>query len=351
LENLSMEAIGWLWPVVNDNDQLNAIRLFVNNHVVETAGAANFTTTYNDQTYLLLSSDRRTDAILLESLIKDDPQHDLIPKLVNGLLAHRTKGRWENTQENTFALLALDRYFQTYENQTPDFVASIWLGNTYTGSNQFIGRTTDLYETLIPMNYVLSETAAGEGVQDLILSKHGTGRLYYRLGLQYAPTDLDLDPLDMGFVIERLYEGLDNPEDVYQDTNGVWHIKAGTRVQVKIKMMTDNRRYHVALVDPLPAGLEIDNPALAVSESLPPQDPSSPDYRYGWWWGRWYEHQNMRDDRAEAFTSLLWEGVYEYTYITRATTPGTFIVPPTKAEEMYSPEVFGRSGSDLVIVE
>jgi uncharacterized protein YfaS (alpha-2-macroglobulin family) len=59
----------------------------------------------------------------------------------------------------------------------------------------------------------------------------------------------------------------------------------------------------------------------------------------------------MRDDRAEAFASLLWDGVYEYTYVTRATTPGTFIVPPTRAEEMYSPEVFGRSGSDVVIIK
>jgi uncharacterized protein YfaS (alpha-2-macroglobulin family) len=351
LDKLSMEAIGWLWTVVDDNTQLDAIRLFVNNHVVETAGAANFTTAYTDQTYLLLSSDRRTDAILLDALIEDDPQSDLIPKVVNGLLAHRTKGRWDNTQENVFVLLTLDRYFNTYEWQTPDFVARIWLGNTYAGSDEFRGRTTDIYETLIPMNYVLTETSAGGGTQDLILSKDGPGRLYYRLGLQYAPTDLNLDPLEMGFVVQRRYESLDDPKDVSQDSDGIWHIKAGTRVQVTITMEADNRRYHVALVDPLPAGLEIINPALAVSENIP-QDPTSPDYHYGWWWwGTWYEHQNMRDDHAEAFTSLLWEGVYEYTYNTRATTPGTFIVPPAKAEEMYSPEVFGRSGSDWVIVE
>jgi uncharacterized protein YfaS (alpha-2-macroglobulin family) len=155
----------------------------------------------------------------------------------------------------------------------------------------------------------------------------------------------------MGFVVQRVYEGVDNPDDVKQDENGVWHIKAGARVRVKITMVADNRRYHVALVDPLPAGLEIINPELAVSQSVP-QDTTSPDYKYGWWWwGPWFEHQNLRDNRAEAFTSLLWDGVYEYTYVARATTPGTFIVPPTKAEEMYSPEVFGRSGSDTVIVE
>jgi len=121
-------------------------------------------------------------------------------------------------------------------------------------------------------------------------------------------------------------------------------------VRVQINMVATNRRYHVALVDPLPAGLEAINPALAVAESVP-QDPNDPAGRSSWWWGPWYQHQNLRDERAEAFTTLLWEGVYNYSYVARATTPGSFVVPPAKAEEMYSPEVFGRSGTDRVIVE
>ncbi len=354
-EGLSLDAIGWLWAVMQDDPdstaEVDAIRLYVNNRVVETAGAANFTISYDDQSYLLLSSDRRTDAILLDALMGDNPDSDLIPKLVNGLLAHRTRGRWGNTQENVFVLLALDRYFNTYEAQEPDFVARIWLGESYAGAHEYQGYTTERHETQIPMAYLTDEALGGGVLQDLIISKEGAGRLYYRLGLSYAPTDLNLDPLDMGFVITRQYEAVDDPEDVYRDEDGVWHIKAGARVRVRLTMVADNRRYHVALVDPLPAGLEIVNPALAVSGSVP-QDPDSADYRYGWWWwGTWYDHQNMRDERAEAFTPLLWDGVYEYTYITRATTPGAFIVPPAKAEEMYSPEVFGRSASDWVIVE
>ena len=355
LEELSLDTIGWLWPVLQDapgaGDQLEAIRRHVNNRVVETPGAANFTIAYDEQTYLLLSSDRRTDAILLDALIDDNPNSDLIPKLVNGLLAHREKGRWSNTQENVFVLLALDRYFNTFESQTPDFVARIWLGDTYAGDHQYQGRTTERHETVIPMNYLVDQSLGGGETQDLILSKEGAGRLYYRLGLRYAPTNLELAPLDMGFVVQRSYEGLDQTDDVTQDQDGVWHIKAGARVRVRLTMVADNRRYHVALVDPLPAGLEIVNPSLEVSGGIP-QDPNAPDYRYGWWWwGPWYEHQNLRDERAEAFTSLLWDGVYEYTYVARATTPGRFVVPPAKAEEMYSPEVFGRSGSNVVIVE
>jgi uncharacterized protein YfaS (alpha-2-macroglobulin family) len=368
LDGIPLEAVGWIWQVLIDDPnsapELESIRRYVANRAVETAGAANFTTTYDDQNYLILGSNRRADAVLLDAMIADEPDSDLIPKLVNGLLAHRTRGRWGNTQENVFVLLALDRYFNTYEAQTPDFVARIWLGETYAGEHAYQGYSTERHETTVPMSYLVdsegsrpeparpgeAERAGDEG-QDLIIQKQGTGRLYYRLGLKYAPTDLWLDPLDTGFVVQREYEGVDDPEDVYRDAEGIWHIKAGARVRVRLTMVADNRRYHVALVDPLPAGLEIVNPALAVSQSIP-QDPESPDFTYGWWWWRtWYEHQNLRDERAEAFTSLLWDGVYDYSYIARATTPGKFIAPPAKAEEMYSPEVFGRSGSDWVIVE
>lgn len=354
LENLTLDAVGWLWQTLVDDPassaQLDAIRRYITNRAVETAGAANFTTGYDEQAYLLLESDRRTDAILLDALIVDNPQHDLIPKLVNGLMAHQKRGRWGNTQENVFVLLALDHYFNAFEAQTPNFVARVWLGDTYAGGYQFAGRSTERHETKIPMAYWLDQAAGGE-TQNLVLSKEGVGRLYYRLGLSYAPTDLKLDPLDRGFVVQRVYESVDDPQDVTRDSDGVWHIKAGARVRVRLTLVADNRRYHVALTDPLPAGLEIVNPDLAVSGSVP-QDPDSPAYRYGWWWwGTWYEHQNMRDQRAEAFTSLLWEGVYTYTYVTRAVTPGSFVVPPAKAEEMYSPEVFGRSASDVVVIK
>jgi len=352
LESLQPEALGWIYNVlVGDaasGEAVRQIERYLANRVVETAGAAHFTTSYREEEgYVLLASDRRADGIILEALIKGHPESDLIPKLVAGLLAHRKAGRWGNTQENVFILLALDRYFATFEAQTPDFVARAWLGEDYLGQFAFKGRTKE-YQTLnIPMGYLSQK----EGEQALILSKEGQGRLYYRLGLRYAPKDLRLAPLDQGFVVERRYEAVDDPADVYQDAEGVWHIKAGARVRVRLTMVAPTRRYHVALTDPLPAGLEPLNPALAVTGSIP-QDPKDQS-RSGYWWWRWtwYEHQNLRDQRAEAFASLLWEGIHTYTYVARATTPGEFIVPPAKAEEMYAPETFGRSGTDHVIVE
>jgi len=350
LDRLSFEAIGWLYPVLSDDKnsqaQVAEIRRFLSNRVTETAGAAHFATSYSDGAYLLLHSDRRADGILLDALIGDQPQSDLIPKLVAGLLAQRKAGRWANTQENVFILLALDRYFNTYEAQTPDFVARMWLGADYVGEATFRGRTTDYQQVTAPMAFL----AQRAGPQDLILSKEGAGRLYYRLGLRYAPTDLKLPAYEAGFAVQRVYEAVDDPADVKRDADGTWHIKAGARVRVRLTLVAPARRYHVALVDPLPAGLEPLNPALAVTGSIP-QDPKQQAGRYWWWTRTWYEHQNLRDERVEAFASLLWEGVHTYTYVARATNYGVFIAPPAKAEEMYMPETFGRSAADRVIVE
>ena len=118
----SLETLGWLLPVLGDGPERKAILAHLGNQVRETAGAAHFSTAYSDGAHLLLHSDRRADGVLLEALIDADPKSDLIPKLVRGLLAQRKAGRWNNTQENAFILLALDRYFAVFEAATPDFI-------------------------------------------------------------------------------------------------------------------------------------------------------------------------------------------------------------------------------------
>src|SRR5262249_36461842 len=213
------------------------------NKVSETAGAANFTTSYGDGAYLLLSSDRRVDGVMLESLIAEQKDLDLIPKVVTGLLAHRKAGHWLNTQENAFVLSALDLYFNTYEKTTPDFVARVWLGNDYAGDKPFKGRSTDYYTIDIAMKDVATHDKS-----DLTIQKDGAGRLYYRIGMTYAPASLKLDPADYGFVVQRRYEAVDDPKDVTRAADGTWHIKAGARVKIKLTMVNENRRYHVALV-------------------------------------------------------------------------------------------------------
>ena len=340
-QHLEMESLGWLWPTfaqhAKGSPELREFKRLVLNKATETGDKAQFTTEVGetDGTYITLHSARRTDAILLSALLQDDPTNQLNTKLVRGLLAHRTKGRWNNTQENIWILLALQSYFQAYEKQTPNFLAGLWLDETYLGEEQFAGRSAKEARLQIPMDQ-LSEEAQG-----LILSKNGQGRLYYRVGMKYAPKSLRSPAESRGFMVERSFKGADDPADVKQLENGDWQIKAGAKVEVTLTLVCPETRYHVALVDSLAAGLEPLNPAL---EGTP-----SAESEWNWW--NWYDHENLRDERVEVFSQRLSAGVRTYTYTALATTPGEYVLPPLKVEEMYSPEVFGRTASGKLIVD
>ncbi len=346
VDTLQLDALAWLWPVVESSDIRSAISRTFENRAVETAGAAVFANDYGEDAYVIANSDRRTDGVILDALITQAPDSDLIPKVVAGLLGNQIRGRWNNVQENAFILLALHRYFDTFESVTPEFVARAWLGDRYVAEAEFRGRSTDRSATLVPMAELIDA-----GNSQVVVANDGVGRLYYRLGLRYAPEDLTLEARDEGFVVERIYEGVDDPADVRRETDGTWYIRAGSTVRVRLTMVADAQRTHVALIDPLPAGFEAQNPGLAVTPTTPPEEIGEGSSWTSWNYGGWFEHQNLRDDRAEAFTSYLPGGTYDYSYIARATTPGTFVVPPTRAEEIYAPEVFGRSPSATVVVE
>ncbi|HUF97786.1 MAG TPA: alpha-2-macroglobulin family protein, partial [Ilumatobacter sp.] len=350
---LQVDAVAWLWPSITDPVLLAEIEQSMLNRAVDTAGAVSFATDYTEDAYVIAQSSRRTDGIVLDALITQIPGSELIPKTVAGLMAGQSPaGHWNNVHENAFILIALDRYFETFESVTPEFIARVWLGDLYVSEHGFSGYSTDRAHTLLPMSDLITNTAAAGGTSNITVQNDGVGRLYYRLGLRYAPDDLTLDARDEGFVVERLYEGVDDPDDVTHNADGTWNIRAGAKVRVTLTMVADAQRTHVALVDALPAGLEPLNPALEVAQTIPPeeneQDGDVP-YRRGWGWN-WFDHQNLRDDRVEAFATYLPGGTYEYSYIARATTPGTFVVPPARAEEIYAPETFGRSASTTVVV-
>ena len=350
---LPLEAVAWLLHVLAGDPasatQVVELRRGVMNRAEETAGGVSFTERYGDSAYLLLHSRQRTDAIVLDALIAAEPGNDLIPKLANSLLAHRVRGRWESTQENAWSLLALNRYFRTYEATTPNFQASVWLDERFAGAHAFRGRTTERLHINVPMQELLRTDTA-----ELLIARQGAGRMYYRAGVRYAPTDLRPSALERGFTVSRVYEAVDDSADVQRGADGTWRVRAGARVRVRVLMLAPSVRTHVALVDPLPAGFEPLNPDLrgvgftddqrTVSnprERRAPQPTAQP------WW---FVHQNLRDDRAEAFATLLPAGLYEYSYLARATTPGSFVVPPPRAEMLYEPETFGRGGGDTVVI-
>ncbi|HET9988986.1 MAG TPA: hypothetical protein VFQ65_10700, partial [Kofleriaceae bacterium] len=220
----------------------------------------------------------------------------------------------------------------TYEKDVPNFTGKLWVGDVAYAEQAFAGRTNVRATARLDWKQLAPGSAHAVAVQ-----KTGPGRLYYRIGITYAPKRVDLPALDAGFIVRRSYEAIDHPDDVATTATGV-RIKLGARVQVVDEVVVTTRRDGVALVDPLPAGLEAVNTSLATSERAVGGSTRS------------WNHVEMRDERSAAFASTLDAGAHRFAFTARATTPGTFTAAPAKAEEMYSPETFGRSAGTTVTV-
>jgi uncharacterized protein YfaS (alpha-2-macroglobulin family) len=144
-----------------------------------------------------------------------------------------------------------------------------------------------------------------------------------------------LDPgpaLAHGYEIKREFYKLDGkPTDLKAITQN-------ERVVVVLKITEPEAKYaKLLVVDRLPAGLEIDNPALFDSGSI---DAFS-------WLKRDIEpaHVEYRDDRFVAAVNREdgQSAFFSLAYVARATTPGHYVYPAATAEDMYRPDRFGRT--------
>jgi hypothetical protein len=113
----------------------------------------------------------------------------------------------------------------------------------------------------------------------------------------------------------------------------------------------------VAVTDPVPAGFEpveswFATTASDLARATDQQDETDGVPRWEDVWRRGtFDHVERHDDRVLLFGTRLSEGHHEFSYIVRATTAGTFQVAPARAEEMYEPEVSGRTATVTVEVK
>jgi uncharacterized protein YfaS (alpha-2-macroglobulin family) len=70
----------------------------------------------------------------------------------------------------------------------------------------------------------------------------------------------------------------------------------------------------------------------------------------GEYWGGFERAENY-DDRMQIFADFLTAGEHKYSYLVQATAPGVFHWPAAYVEQMYEPEVFGRTASRPVTIE
>jgi hypothetical protein len=283
-----------------------------------------------------ISSDARTTAMVLRAFVALDPQNALVTKLVRGLLSLRRDGRWSTTQASAWALVALDEarpLFAPSTGTASTSSARLLLDGDEIAKASFTGgggvRGAALSGT-IPM----ARIAAAPGAT-LSFTTEG-GPLFYEGALRYARREPPQKPLENGIFVTKSMRIL--RRDEAPATASTYHV--GDYVQVDVMLSSPVARDLVVLDDPLPAGFEAVNMSFANRDRRPFHVDAAEHL---------VTHRELRDDRVVTFFDELPAGQMRTSYVLRVVSGGTFVVPPTRAECMYAPDVFGRTAASVTV--
>ena len=327
------------------------LRRRIDNAILAEAASAHVEESSDPYLLWFWSSNVRSSAIVLNSLAASGVADTRSRGLVAWLLEARTGGRWSNTQENALALESLVSYYRRFESTPPDFNATAMLAGAALASAEFRGRSTAATAVDVPMTRVLASAPAGTD-QKLSLTRSGEGTLFYSARLRYAVDRLYQQGLDQGIRVERVYAPYIEKGTRPAQTS----FKAGDLIRVTLTLQLTKERRFVAVTDPLPAGFEpveswFASSAAGLSGAQNAQTDDEGDDWSQWWRRGGFDHVERHDDRVQLFATRLAEGRHTFSYTARATTAGTFRAAPAHAEEMYEPEVFGRTATAMVEVK
>lgn len=335
------------------SDRAADLRRRMRNAILPEGGSAHVGELSDPYLLWFWNSNVRSTAIVLNSLVKADATDAPLREMVRWMMTVRKNGRWGNTQENAHAMQSLVAYYRKYEPTVPDFRATVTLGAKELARDEFRGRSSEASTTRLPMTQVLSAGAPGTATP-LTFTRTGAGTLYYSARLRYAADVLQQQGLDSGFNVERRYEPFVDKGNRPASTS----YAAGDLVRVTLTFRLTKERRYVAVTDPLPAGFEAVESwfATTASDLAAKQDQQTNDGGttggwLNWWRYSGFDHVERHDDRIQLFATRLAEGDHTFSYIVRATTAGTFRTAPAHVEEMYEPEVFGRTPTTVIEVK
>ncbi len=296
------------------------------------------------QDYWTMSSDNRTTALALQALVRADPSNFLVPNAVRFLMAARRDGHWASTHESAVTLLALGEYL----------AASGELDASYAYRAALDGKTlaegsVSRDNLATPANLVIALAELKSGGSQLALQRQaasgqtGSGRLYYTLRLHTYTAATEVATLDQGIGVERTWGAVDTTT-LSPTGQLITSAALGEVVEVRLHLTVPADAQYVTVEDWLPAGLEPLDASLktvtAAAQAPTIKGGALPSWSY-------FGRSEIRDNRVALFATNLPKGSYDYTYLARASTPGTFGALPARAFQTYSPEVFGRSAGGM----
>lgn len=281
---------------------------------------------FKSQNYFF--DNQRNTALTLLAMSDFHHSHSLTGKLADRLLSRLSaEGNWQNTANTGWSLIALGNYFKDLKFAEEKFNCIVEINNDKTE----ISIDTVGFTLLSIDPQLFFENGS------INLKTDYNHSIIYRLEIQYPETNYLETGYENGFKISKTIENTRKSSD----------IKTGDIVKVNIKITSENNYRFVVLDDPLPAGLVAVNSAIKTEEPVAKMfqnDYNKDEYYYSYWDASGFfrfvpNFFEIRHNRVLVFKDNVWQNEYRYSYYARAVCAGEFIIPATKIQLMYEPEI------------
>jgi uncharacterized protein YfaS (alpha-2-macroglobulin family) len=246
-----------------------------------------------------------------------------IPRMMRGAVGRQKKGRWDTTIANAWGKLALAKFGSSFEKETVAGVTDAQLDR----ERQTLNWASSTQGGTLSFGWP-------KGKKTLSLSHSGTGKPWaFIQSLAAVPGKT---PFSSGYTIKR------KVTPITRKTPEGWTTGDVVRVRIEAEAVADMT--WVALTDPIPAGATILGNGLGRDSTL-----LAAGEKQG---GRvWPVHVERSFETFRAYYDYVPKGKWFLEYTFRLNNQGVFLMPATRIEALYAPEMFGEMPNGIFEVK
>ncbi len=284
---------------------------------------------WNEGDKVNFGSKDASTAFAIRAIIASGGDRELAVKAARYLVRNRKSDYWSNTFATAQVVRALTDLSKTAGEANPSFLYTV----TMDGKELANGQVKNVKDTI--EDIVIDPNKINQKGSDIKIVMEGEGQLYSTLVSKLFVTDTKAEPVKNELSIKREYINEKGEE---------YALAVGDSVVVKLTVTGPQapERYG-AITDELPSGMVPVNPGFKneqYGESPLPKYFSS-SYVTG---------MDVTQNGAVLSLYTIEPGVSTYTYRARVVSAGKFTVPPATVSLMYAPEIYARTGVQVVTI-
>jgi uncharacterized protein YfaS (alpha-2-macroglobulin family) len=239
--------------------------------------------------------------LILSTMSQPSWQTD-VPRLYSGLLSRQKEGSWATTTDNAWGRILIDKIKAKYSKDKVEGSVTFKLGSQ-SAVHAWAKKDKSSYE--LPW----------QNENQATWSQQGAGKPWITVSVKAAVPVTK--PVFAGFNVEKVITA------VSQKKKGVWSVGDVAKIELKVK--TPASQSWVVIEDPIPAGASILQSSSATATERKEELIRS--------YYSWFNNQETME------------------YTIRFNQAGTFVLPISRVEAMYSPDLFAELPESQWVVQ